>query len=119
MSIDDPSPKRGDGWLANLNPTQGSEQAGIRPVIIFQINLVSRFSTTVIVIPLTSNLRRAELPICLKIRQGNGGLTQDSVALCFQMRVLDKGRLIHKLGELDSKIIIGMENIVLLTLGYE
>lgn len=119
MSVDDPSPKRGDVWLANLNPTQGSEQAGIRPVIIFQNNLVSRFSTTVIVIPLTSNLRRAELPICLKISQGNGGLTQDSVALCFQMRVLDKGRLIRKLGELESKNIRDIENIVLLTLGYE
>jgi mRNA interferase MazF len=90
--------KRGDVWLANLNPTQGSEQAGIRPIIIFQNDIVSQFSTTTIAIPLTTNQRRAALPICMAIEQGDGGLTQDSVALCFQMRVLDKTRLIRKLG---------------------
>jgi hypothetical protein len=73
----------GQIWLADLNPTQGSEQAGIFPVIIFQNDLVSKFSTTVIAIPLTTNQRRAPLPICLPIKQGNGGLTEDSVALCF------------------------------------
>lgn len=90
--------KRGEVWLADLNPTQGSEQAGIRPVIIFQNDLVSEFSTTTITIPLSTNQRRAALPICLSIEQGNGGLDRDSVALCFQMRVLDKTRLIRKLG---------------------
>ena len=57
--------KRGQVWLADLNPTQGSEQAGVRPVIIFQNDLVSQFSTTTIAIPLSTNQRRAELPICL------------------------------------------------------
>jgi mRNA interferase MazF len=57
--------KRGEVWLADLNPTQGSEQAGFRPVIIFQNDLVSQFSTTTIAIPLTTNQRRAALPICL------------------------------------------------------
>ena len=111
--------KRGDVCLASLDPTQGSEQAGVRPVIIFQNNIVSQFSTTVVTIPLTTNLRRADLPICLKINKGNGGLTQDSVALCFQIRVLDKMRLIRKLGELPPEIITELEDIVLLTLGYE
>jgi mRNA interferase MazF len=111
--------KRGEIWLADLNPTQGSEQAGTRPVIIFQNDLVSRFSTTTIAIPLTTNLRRAALPICLAIQQGNGGLSQDSVALCFQMRVLDKTRLISKLGQLSPEIIAQLEEVVLLTLGYE
>jgi mRNA interferase MazF len=59
--------KRGEVWLADLNPTQGSEQAGIRPVIIFQNDLVSEFSTTTITIPLSTNQRRAALPICLSI----------------------------------------------------
>ncbi|NJL47080.1 MAG: type II toxin-antitoxin system PemK/MazF family toxin [Leptolyngbyaceae cyanobacterium SM2_5_2] len=58
---------RGEVWLADLNPTQGSEQAGTRPVIIFQNNLVSQFSTTTITIPLTTNQRRAALP--LPVRQ--------------------------------------------------
>jgi mRNA interferase MazF len=111
--------KRGEIWLADLNPTQGSEQAGTRPVIIFQNDLVSRFSTTTIAIPLTTNQRRAALPICLAIQQGNGGLSQDSVALCFQMRVLDKTRLISKLGQLSPEIIAQLEEVVLLTLGYE
>ncbi|MGL5874365.1 MAG: type II toxin-antitoxin system PemK/MazF family toxin [Xenococcaceae cyanobacterium] len=111
--------KRGDVWLANLNPTQGSEQAGIRPVIIFQNDLVSQFSTTTITIPITTNQRRATLPICLFIKQGDGGLVQDSVALCFQMRVLDKTRLMRKLGQLHPDTIARLEEVVLLTLGYE
>jgi mRNA interferase MazF len=112
-------PKRGEVWLADLNPTQGSEQAGIRPVIIFQNDLVSQFSTTTITIPLTTNQRRAALPVCLLIEKGNGGLSQDSVALCFQMRVLDKNRLISILGQLSPEIITQLEEVVLLTLGYE
>lgn len=111
--------KRGEVWLANLNPTQGSEQAGTRPVIVFQNEIVSQFSTTIITIPLTTNLRRASLPICIAIAQGNGGLAQDSVALCFQMRVLDKTRLIQKLGQLNIETIAQLEEVVLLTLGYE
>jgi mRNA interferase MazF len=110
---------RGEIWLANLNPTQGSEQAGTRPVIIFQNNLVSRYSSTIVTIPLTTNLRRASLPICLLIPQGEGGLTEDSVALCFQMRVLDKTRLIKKLGQLSAATIAQIEETVLVTLGYE
>ena len=111
--------QRGEIWLANLNPTQGSEQAGTRPVIIFQNNIVSQFSTTTIAIPLTTNQRRASLPICLLIHQGDGGLTEDSVALCFQLWVLDKARLIRKLGDLKSQTIADLEKVVLLTLGYE
>ena len=71
--------KRGQVWLADLNPTQGSEQAGVHPVIIFQNDLVSQFSTTTIAIPLSTNQRRAELPICLLIEQGNDGLRIDLV----------------------------------------
>lgn len=111
--------KRGEVWLATLDPTQGSEQVGTRPVVIFQNDLVSRFSTTTITIPLTTNQRRASLPICVLIRQGDRGLSQDSVALCFQLRVLDKTRLIRRLGQLDRKTIAELEEVVLLTLGYE
>ena len=111
--------KRGEVWLANLDPTQGSEQAGIRPIIIFQNDIVSQFSTTTIAIPLTTNQRRASLPICMLIKQGDGGLSQDSVALCFQIRVLDKARLIRKLGQLSAETIAQLEEVVLVTLGYE
>ncbi|TRV07612.1 MAG: type II toxin-antitoxin system PemK/MazF family toxin [Microcystis wesenbergii Mw_MB_S_20031200_S109] len=111
--------KRGEVWLANLNPAQGSEQAGIRPIIIFQNDIVSQFSTTTIAIPLTTNQRRASLPIYMLIRQGDGGLSQDSVALCFQIRVLDKTRLIQRLGLLRTETIAQLEDVVLVTLGYQ
>ncbi|MDY7014376.1 MAG: type II toxin-antitoxin system PemK/MazF family toxin, partial [Cyanobacteriota bacterium] len=104
---------------ANLNPVQGSEQAGTRPVIVFQNDVVSQYSTTIIAIPLTTNQRRASLPICLPIAQGDGGLSQDSVALCFQLRVLDKTRLIRRLGQLSSETVVKLEEVVLLTLGIE
>jgi len=109
---------RGEVWLANLDPTQGSEQAGTRPVILFQENALSKFTTTIITIPVTSNLRRSVLPTCLQISAGEGGLNQDSVALCHQIRVLDKTRLIKKIGQLEAETIAALESIVLLTLGY-
>ncbi len=56
--------ERGEIWIATLNPTQDSEQAGIRPVIIFQEDTISQFTTTIITIPLTTNLRRSSLPSC-------------------------------------------------------
>ncbi|MCL1463405.1 type II toxin-antitoxin system PemK/MazF family toxin [Argonema galeatum] len=110
--------KRGEVWIADLNPTQGSEQAGIRPVIIFQNDIISQFTTTVLAIPLTTNLRRASLPTCLLILSGEAGLNRDSVALCYQMRVLDKTRLQRKLGELNPDTTTSLEEIMLLTLGY-
>lgn len=111
--------ERGEIWLANLDPTKGSEQAGTRPIIIFQENTISKFTSTIITIPLTTNLRRAALPSCLLISIGQGGLNQDSVALCHQLRVLDKTRLIKRLGQLDINAIAGLERIVLFTLGYQ
>ncbi len=110
--------ERGEIWLANLDPTKGSEQAGTRPIIIFQENTISKFTSTIITIPLTTNLRRAALPSCLLISNGQGGVNQDSVALCHQLRVLDKTRLIKKLGQLDINVIAELERTVLFTLGY-
>lgn len=111
--------ERGEIWLANLDPTQGSEQAVTRPIIIFQDSTLSKFTTTIITIPLTTNLRRSALPTCLIISKGQGGLNQDSVALCHQIRVLNKTRLIKKLGKLELEVIANLENIVLFTLGYK
>lgn len=111
--------ERGEIWLANLDPTKGSEQAGTRPIIIFQENTISKFTSTIITIPLTTNLRRAALPSCLLISNGQGRLNQDSVALCHQLRVLDKTRLIKRLGQLDINVIAELERTVLFTLGYQ
>lgn len=109
--------KRGEIWLANLNPTRGSEQAGIRPVIIFQNDLINKFSTTLLTIPLTTNLNRAKLPTCLKLLKGEGGINKDSVALCHQLRVLDKTRLISKIGKLSPETSISIERCILFTIG--
>ncbi|MEC4892215.1 MAG: type II toxin-antitoxin system PemK/MazF family toxin [Oscillatoria sp. PMC 1051.18] len=111
--------KRGEVWLANLNPTRGSEQGGFRPVVVFQNDIVSKFTTTLIIIPLTTNLRRASLPTCLQIASSEGGLERDSVALCHQLRVIDKTRLIRKICELNTETVTSLEDIVLLTLGYQ
>ena len=109
--------RRGEIWLADLNPTRGSEQAGVRPVLIFQHELVSRFSTTFLAIPLTTNLRRASLPTCVRTSRGEGGLASDSVALCHQLRVLDKTRLQRRLGMVSQETLSTIESIVLFTLG--
>ncbi|MDQ7054551.1 MAG: type II toxin-antitoxin system PemK/MazF family toxin [candidate division KSB1 bacterium] len=95
------TPKRGEIWIANLNPTRGSEQAGIRPVVIFQNDLINKYTSTILTIPLTTNLKKAALPSCLMISQGEGGLIRDSVGLCHQFRVLNKSRLEKKLGILS------------------
>ena len=109
--------RRGEIWLADLNPTRGSEQAGVRPVLIFQNDLVSNFSTTALTIPLTTNLRRASLPTCVRISKGEGGLANDSVALCHQLRVLDNTRLQRKLGTVTQPTLSLIESVVLFTLG--
>jgi mRNA interferase MazF len=109
--------KRGEVWFADLNPTRGSEQAGFRPVVVFQADLLNELSNTVLAIPLTTNLRRAALPSCLLVQQGDGGLPSDSVALCHQTRVLDKARLQRRLGALAPQTVALIENRVLFTMG--
>lgn len=109
--------KRGEIWLADLDPTRGSEQAGFRPVLVFQNDLVGNFTSTALAIPLTTNLRRAALPSCVLIKQGEGGLVGDSVALCHQLRALDQARLRRKLGEISQTALTAVESRVLFTLG--
>lgn len=108
---------RGEIWLADLNPTQGSEQSGTRPVLIFQNNSINRFTSTFLTIPLTTNLRRASLPSCVLVRQGEGGLTKESVALCHQLRVIDKLRLLRRLGTVSDDLMMAVESYVAFTTG--
>lgn len=110
---------RGEIWLAELNPVRGSEQAGTRPVLVMQTNAINRFTTTVLAIPFTTNLRRAALPPCIHVAAGEGGLSSESVALCHQLRVLDKTRLTKKLGEVSAATLEKIETCVLFTLGIK
>lgn len=107
---------KGDVYLANLNPTVGSEQKGIRPVLVFQNNDLNRVTRTVVVIPFTTNLRRSLLPGCVLVPKGDGGLVEDSVAICYQIRVLDQARLSQRLGSLSDESIIKIETALKLTL---
>jgi mRNA interferase MazF len=110
---------RGEIWLADLNPVRGSEQAGRRPVLVIQTNTINRFTTTALAIPFTTNLRRALLPSCVQVSSGEGGLLSESVALCHQLRVLDKTRLTKKLGAISNKTLGKIESCVLFTMGIK
>jgi mRNA interferase MazF len=94
--------KRGDVVLCDLNPTIGTEQAGVRPVIILQIDRANAASPHTVIAPFTTKIRRALLPSHVFVPTGVGGLTQDSVILCEQIRVIDKRRLIKVLGHLEQ-----------------
>jgi mRNA interferase MazF len=89
----------------------------VRPVLVVQNDTINRFATTVLAIPLTTNLRRSALPSCVLVAKGQGGLTCDSVLLCHQLRALDVGRLRDKLGEVSEEIMIAVEACLVFTLG--
>jgi mRNA interferase MazF len=111
--------ERGDICIADLNLVQGSEQSGIRPVIIFQNNEIALYSSTIIIVPLTTNLRRAELPTCFEILPDKNGLEEKSVVLCHQIRVIDKSRIKKQIGKINSQTLFELETTILLTLGFE
>lgn len=94
--------KRGEVWLADLSPTRGTEQAGVRPVVIVQSDRANPHSPHTIVLPFTTRIRQRLLPSHVFVPSGEGGLTQDSVALGEQIRVIDNNRLIRQLGALSS-----------------
>lgn len=93
---------RGDVVLCDLNPVVGTEQAGIRPVVILQIDRANAVSPHTIIAPFTTKIRRKLLPSHVFVPAGVGGLSQDSVVLCEQIRVIDKSRIIRVLGHLED-----------------
>ena len=97
---------RGDVYDARLSPTEGSEQAGMRPVIIVSRNAINQYSPVIVVVPLTdaANLKRT-YPSDVLIRQPEGGLTLDSVALTGQVRAIAKTRLLRQRGALSSEVV--------------
>lgn len=93
--------KRGDIFYANLSPVIGSEQAGIRPVLIIQNDIGNRFSPTVVALPITSK-EKTDLPTHISISKKESGLEKNSVVLVEQIRTLDKSRLLNKVGHLSN-----------------
>ena len=103
----------------DLSPVVGTEQSGIRPALIIQIDRANEKSPHTIMIPFTTKIREPILPSHVKIAAGIGGLTKDSVLLCEQIRVIDRKRLVRKLGNIGEenlqklgvtlKVILGLE----------
>jgi len=93
---------RGDVVLCDLNPVVGTEQAGVRPAVVLQIDRANAVSPHTIIAPFTTKIQRALLPSHVFVPAGVGGLSQDSVVLCEQIRVIDKRRIIKVLGHLDE-----------------
>lgn len=93
---------RGDLVLCDLNPVMGTEQAGIRSVVILHIDRANTASPHTIIAPFTTKIRRALLPSHMFVPAGVGGLHEDSVVLCEQIRVIDKRRIRKVLGHLDT-----------------
>ncbi len=95
------SVKRGEIYYADLSPVVGSEQGGVRPVLIVQNNVGNRHSPTVIAAAITSRHDKSRLPTHIEVKADNCGLTRDSIVLLEQIRTIDKKRLGEKMGELD------------------
>jgi len=110
--------KRGEIWYANLDPVKGYEQAGSRPVIIFQNNLITKIASTAVAIPLTTNLKQARKKTCVFLSTHETGLVSDSVVLCHQIRILDKSRFDRKIGKLSRPALKKVEKCILFTLGF-
>lgn len=97
--------KRGDIYYADLSPVVGSEQGGIRPVLVIQNDIGNKFSPTIIVSAITSQLEKARLPTHIEISGESYGLNKNSVILMEQIRTIDKRRLREKAGHLDDQLM--------------
>lgn len=111
--------KRGDIYYADLSPVVGSEQGGIRPVLIVQNDVGNRHSPTVIAAAITSQINKARLPTHIELSAQTYGLTKDSVVLLEQIRTIDKKRLKEKMGKLDNGLMSRIDNALAVSFGLQ
>ncbi len=109
--------KRGDIYYADLSPVIGSEQGGLRPVLIVQNDIGNRYSPTVIAAAITSRMSKAHLPTHIDIYAEEVGLSKDSVVLLEQIRTLDKKRLKEKMGHLDDTVMHHVNTAISISFG--
>jgi len=109
--------KRGDIFYADLSPVVGSEQGGVRPVLIVQNDMGNRYSPTVICAAITSQINKAKLPTHVEIDSDNCTLVKDSVVLLEQVRTIDKKRLREKICRLDAKLMRKIDKALLISMG--
>ena len=111
--------KRGDIFYADLSPVVGSEQGGIRPVIILQNDIGNKYSPTIIIAAITSQINKAKLPTHVEISSEEYGLNKDSVVLLEQIRTLDKKRLKEKIGHMTDGDMKKVDNALLISVGLK
>ncbi len=110
--------KRGELYYADLSPVVGSEQGGVRPVLVVQNDTGNKYSPTVIAAAVTSKIHKARLPTHIELPQAFG-LQKDSVILLEQIRTIDKKRLMARIGELSEATMSRVNRAILISLGFE
>ncbi len=108
--------KRGDVYYADLSPIVGSEQGGVRPVLVLQNDVGNKYSPTVIVSAITSQLNKTKLPTHIPLESGNG-LSKDSVVLLEQVRTIDKQRLKEKICHIDNSTMSKVNDALSISFG--
>ena len=111
--------RRGEIYYADLSPVVGSEQGGVRPVLIVQNDIGNRHSPTVIAAAITSQKDKAKLPTHIPVSADSCGLTKDSIELLEQIRTIDKRRLKDRMGELDTTSMTQINNALQISFGLE
>jgi len=109
--------KRGDIYYADLSPVVGSEQGGLRPVLIVQNDVGNKYSPTVIAAAITSQVSKNRLPTHIDVLADSFGLAKDSVILLEQIRTIDKSRLRERMGKLDSGTMSAVDNALAVSFG--
>ena len=111
--------KRGELYYADLSPVVGSEQGGVRPVLVVQNDVGNKYSPTVIAAAVTSKINKAKLPTHIELPSNSYGLAKDSVILLEQIRTLDKRRLKERIGELSELTMTRVDKAILISLGFD
>jgi len=109
--------KKGDIYFADLSPVIGSEQGGIRPVLVVQNDVGNKYSPTIIVAAVTSQLNKAKLPTHVEIDAKDNGLSKKSVVLLEQLRTIDKKRLKERIGAIDEELLPNVNEALTVSLG--
>ena len=113
----DTNVRRGDIYFADLSPVVGSEQGGVRPVLIVQNDVGNKHSPTVIAAAITSQINKARLPTHIELSARSFGLTKDSVILLEQIRTIDKKRVLERLGRLDEDVMSRVDEAIAVSFG--
>ena len=111
--------KKGDLYFADLSPVTGSEQGGIRPVLVVQNDVGNRYSPTIIVAAITSRKNKADLPTHVEIEAGGNGLSKNSKVLMEQLRTIDKTRLKERIGTIDRNRLPEINEALSVSLGIQ